>query len=116
MTVTVRELDLVMRPGRRFEQPIILYENGGPKDLSGYTARMDITEVSEEEPPPIRATYTTENSRLFIAAPAGKVSIVVPGVETGDYAWEEATYLLEIVDAAGEPVPIATGKVLLTGS
>lgn len=108
----MRSMDLRMYQGKRFEQPVIISEEGAPKNLTGYTARMQIREWKDSAT--VLADYTTENGRLLIDGPAGKVTIVVPGSVNAAYGWGDAFYDLEVVDGGGEPgPPILEGKISL---
>lgn len=105
-------MDLQMYQGKRFEQPVIISENGAPKDLTGYTARMQVREFKDSAT--VLADYTTANGRLVIEPLEGKVTILVPGSVSAGYAWGDAFYDLEVVDGTGEPGPaVLAGRISL---
>lgn len=109
--IPILNRDLQMKQGSRFEQPIIVMENNMPKNLTGYTARMQIREWKDSDT--FLAEYTTANNKLTIAPEAGRITIVVPSADTAGYDFGDAFYDLEVVDGDGDATCIMEGRISL---
>jgi hypothetical protein len=109
--IDVKQANLRMNQGSRFEVGIDVIENGAAKNLTGYTARMQIR--ASKESTTVLADYTTANGALSVNALAGRVTIVVLSTTTDAYTWGDAVYDLEIVDGANDATRILEGKISL---
>ncbi len=90
--------DLLIRQGDKFEQSIAAKNSDGTaKDLTGYSARMQVRATPESSTVLLEAS--TANGRISINAPGGIVTITVGADITAPLNWNVAYYDLEIFTA-----------------
>ena len=104
--------NLVINQGEAFEQGFGWDDgDGNPKDLTGYTARMQIREDIDA------ATFilelTTENGRILLGGATGDIDLYVSATDTAALDFDAAVYDLEIVPPDGKVKRFAEGKVSL---
>ena len=80
-----------------------------PVDLTGYTARMQIRRMVDDED--VLASLTTENGRISIDEENGKVTLNIPDATTAGFTFTRAVYDLEIVAPGGTVQRILRGAV-----
>jgi hypothetical protein len=105
-------LDLRVYQGSRFELPVDVKENGAVKDLTGYTARMQIRPSKESAQ--VLADYSTANGAITINPATGRVTVVAASAVTDAYTWVAGVYDMEIVTSGGEATRILEGRVSLS--
>ena len=67
-----------------------------PKDLTGWTARMQLRlDIDDTE---ILHELTTENGGILIDGANGKISLFISDTDSTAFDWEEAVYGLELID------------------
>lgn len=112
--ISVLKVDLRLNQGSKFEQPLVVRDNGVTVDLTGYAARMQIREYKDSED--LLLELTTDNNRIAITPTLGLVTLVVPGAVTAALDFGDAFYDLEIVEPepGAEPIRIMEGRVSLS--
>lgn len=99
MAVVTNRLDVIIRQGSKFEQTFTAKNSDGTvKDLTGFTARMQVRSVVASTT--ILMEATTGNGRIAITAPlTGVVAVTVGADITAALNWTVAYYDLEVVAA-----------------
>lgn len=93
------------------------YTSGGvleyyePKDLTGYTARMQIREKIDSTT--TIDELTTENGKISIDTTNKTITLTIPAATTAGYTFSSAVYSLEMVSSGGVVVPFANGTLTL---
>jgi hypothetical protein len=91
-------LDINIRQGAKYELNIqAKNQDGTVKDLTGYSARMQVRPTVESTT--ILLDANTSNGRITINAPGGIVSISIGADVTSTLNWNVAPYDLEIYTA-----------------
>jgi hypothetical protein len=108
------KLDLVIEQGATFRRTITyLQADGSPRDLTGYTAKMQIKDV-------IGGTtlyeLTTENGRIIIDGPNARISMEILDTVTSGFTWTHGVYDLEISSPEATPTVtrLVQGSVTVT--
>lgn len=83
-----------------------------PKDLTNYTARMQIREDVDSTSTLVSLTST--GGDIAIVAADAKITITIATTVTAALDFETAVYDLELVDASGEATRILEGEVTLS--
>jgi hypothetical protein len=107
--IEVKRYDLRFNQGSRFELPINVTESGVTKDLTNWTARMQIRQFKDSAT--VLADYTILNGRITVNGPTGRVTVLVPASVTDGYEWGDGVYDLEIVAPDGDAIRIMEGTV-----
>lgn len=81
-------------------------------DLTGYTARMQLR--SSIEDPNVELELTTENGRIIIDGPHGKITLYVTDDITSSLTIGSYYYDLEIISGSGEVSCPIKGKAKVT--
>lgn len=110
--IPVLAVDLRVNQGSRFEQSVIVQENGVPVPLTGYTARMQIREWKDSTV--VIAELTTENGRISISPSQSLVMLLMNGDQTAVLDFGDAFYDLKIMEPDTEPIRIMEGRVSLS--
>ena len=103
--------DLEVYQGTDFIFPFTIKESGAVKNLTGYTAQMQIRDSDNEE---LFLELTTENSKLSITPADGLITITISDVETK--ALKNGVYDLFLINSSGEKFAYLTGNVIITPS
>jgi hypothetical protein len=82
-----------------------------PKDLTGYTARMQVRRRHSD--PDILLEFTTENGAIILGGAAGTISIVGLATLTDDVSVKQGVYDLELVNGT-DVDRIVEGSVEIT--
>jgi hypothetical protein len=106
-------LDLTIQKGATFDRALT-YQNadGTPKNLTGYTARMQIRDSAGG----LALELTTENGRISIDGPNGRTTLHLTASETSAITISSGVYDLELVSAEATPTVtrLVEGKVTVT--
>jgi Big-like domain-containing protein len=108
------KLDLVIEQGATFRRTITyLQASGEPRDLTGYTARMQIKTAAGGT---LLYELTTGNGRIVIDGPNGRISMEILDTDTSGFTWTKGVYDLEIISAEATPTVtrLVEGKVTVT--
>lgn len=90
--------DILVRQGDKFQLNVQAYNTDKTiKDLTGYSARMQIRPTVASSTVLLEAT--TANGRIAINAPGGIVMVTVGADITAPLNWTVATYDLEVFTA-----------------
>ena len=81
-----------------------------PKDLTGWTARMQIREEIDDTATIIELESPTD---IDISITDARITITIADDVTAAFDFDEAVYDLELEDAAGATTPLVAGKVEL---
>lgn len=93
------------------------YTSGGvleyyePKDLTGYTARMQIREKIDSTT--TIDELTTENGKISIDTVNKTITLTISATATAAYTFGSAVYSLEMISSGGVVVPFANGTLTL---
>lgn len=118
ITQKAGELNLTIEQGATFDLSMTWEDSEGQaRDLTGYTARMQIRDVIGSAN--LYAELTTDNEKIRIDDnPAtGKLYLHIPASETETYDWYTGVYDLELVTMSGEEeyvVRLLGGKVTVS--
>lgn len=83
--------------------------NGSNKDLTGYTARMQIRSYASSTVVVVEAT--TANSKLVINTGASTCSIALTEADTAGLSLLEYVYDIELVSSTNIPLRLVQGKI-----
>ena len=90
------QYNINIEQGSTLDIPVVWKSSDGvPINLTGYTARMQIRRTKAD--PSILYELTTENGRLSIDGPQGKVTIRIPAADSAGFTWRRGVYDLEMV-------------------
>lgn len=79
-------------------------------DLAGYTARMQIRQDVNSDPPLYE--LTTENGGITVDPVAQTITLNITALQTSGFTWNNAVYSLEMVNVTASTVTqLLTGKV-----
>jgi hypothetical protein len=106
---------MLIEQGATFSLPLHIDDDGVDRDLSGYTARLEIKETIDDADPLL--TMTTENGRIIIApdqvANTGDLTLFIAAADTELLDFTTGVYDLELV--IGDVVErVLEGKVKLS--
>ena len=92
------KLNLVMEQGATFSYPLTVSDATVPRNLTGYTARMQLRE--DVDSTTVLLSLTTENGRIIIApnqvTDPGELTLLVTAVDTAALTFDSAVYDLEL--------------------
>ena len=69
-------------------------KNAAPVDLTGCKARAQVR--ADIDSPEVLLELTTENGRIVLGGPTGKIRIVIDAVTTAAIKWDGGVYDLEV--------------------
>lgn len=105
--------NLVIEQGADFIKSFVLRNpDESIKDLTGYTARMQIRQYVFSEDAEYEAT--TENGRLVINIGTGSIQMRFPSSDTSLFEIKRGVYDLEIVDISGQVTRLIQGTVQIS--
>jgi hypothetical protein len=111
--VGATRLDILIRQGDKFELNVqAKNQDGTVKDLTGYTARMQVRPTPESST--ILLEASTANGRISINAPGGIVMISVGADVTSPLTWNVASYDLEVATTAANTFKLIEGYASLS--
>jgi hypothetical protein len=111
--MTATRLDISIEQGAKFERNILVKNNNGTvKDLTGYSARMQIRPTFASDTVLLEATTT--NGLISINSPGGVVTISLTADVTTTLDWSVAVYDLEIYSSVTEVIRILEGSASLS--
>ncbi|MER5649592.1 hypothetical protein [Streptosporangium sp. NPDC002524] len=103
--------DLVIEQGATYEDPLCISDEGGPVDLTGYSAHMQI------RPTPDSATLlhdmSTTNGGILIDGPASMVTLFIDAAVTATFTWQRGVYDLELTEPSAKIRRLFKGTVLV---
>lgn len=96
-----QQLNIEIDKGSTFRASLVwkVGEPAVPKDLTGYTGRMQIR--PDVDSPTIYHEMTTANGGISIDGPNGKISLFISDTDSTGFDWDDAVYGLELIDSAG---------------
>ena len=81
-------------------------------DLTGYTARMQVRASTQATA--VLLELTTEDGRITIDGPVGKITLVITDDDTTGLAWCTGVYDLEITSPGGETTRLLRGRATVS--
>lgn len=107
------QYNFTIEQGATFVLPIVKKDGtGSPVDFTSYQARMQVRQSPGAEPVLLEAT--TENNRLQIDGPHGKVTIVLSALDTEAITWRRGRYDLEMVAPDGTVTRLIEGQITVS--
>lgn len=105
--------DFEIEQGASFALAFVYKDSsGGPVNLTGYTARMQIrASVSASG---VLLDLNTDNGRLVLSHAAGRVAIELDPATTAAFAWRKGVYDLELVSPSGGVVRLVEGQITVS--
>ena len=82
----------------------VLGLSGGPTDLAGFTAQMQVRPTKESET--VLLDIDTNDGGLLLNAGARQLTIYLPPATTRAFLWEEAVYDIELRNGTDEWRPM----------
>lgn len=111
----LRTENIEIPAGGKLERSWLLTLNGSPRDISGWTARMQIR--SKKSSAVVLASFSTSSGEyMSIVGPAGMVMLDVPGAVTATYDFNSGVYDVYVFDQTGEPYRIVEGTALVSAT
>lgn len=87
------EYDLTIYQGATFIENFVWKTPGGPVNMTGATARMQVRRSVSS--PEALLSLTTENGRITLGA-AGQITLNLNAVETAAINWKRGVYDIEV--------------------
>jgi hypothetical protein len=93
------------------------YTGGGaivyraPKDLAGYSARMQIRASLEAADPPLLELETTPGTGIAIDNTDKKITLTIAAATTETITWDAGVYDLEMISSGGVVTRILQGNI-----
>jgi len=107
--MTAARLPLTIEQGATWKHALIVRDGAQPRDLTGYTARMQIRKlVTSTE---FLAELTVANGRIAITALQGRIDLVLSAELTAGLPPGPSVYDIELESAAGEVTRLLQGTV-----
>lgn len=104
--------DLVIEQGATLNYSVtVLDPDGTPKDLTGFTGRMQIREAVSSVTTLVDAT--TVNGMVTVNIPDSQVIVNIPASTTNGFTWDAGVYDLEIENAGGYVIRLVRGRCSL---
>lgn len=82
-----------------------------PKDVNGYTARMQIRKTYRAPNPPMLSITSDPNDGITIDGDAGTFTVRITSTQTADLDPGKSVYDFEVIDPEGVVTKIARGTV-----
>lgn len=109
--------DLTIRQGETWSRVFTWRENGVRKDLTGWTARMQIREANADSGSPVLIELSTAvgNARITLGGTAGTITMALSAGDTQalNLSGDEAVYDLELTSGTGAVTRLMEGRVHL---
>ena len=107
--MTAARLPLTIEQGATWKHVLVIRDGASPRDLTGYTARMQIRKlVTSSE---FLAELTPGNGRMVITALQGRIELLLPAAVTAALPPGPSVYDIEIESPAGEVTRLLQGTV-----
>lgn len=104
-----RKYDILVEQGSSFTLTVFAKNSDGTvRDLTGYTARMQIRPMVDSDT--VLAEATTGNGLITVVGVDGEVTINIPPAITEDYAWHNGVYDLEVDNNVGAVIRLLSGN------
>lgn len=104
-----RKYDILIEQGSNFTLTVFAKNSDGTvRDLTGYTARMQIR--SSVDSATVLAEASTNNGLISIVGVDGEVTINIPSATTDNYAWHNGVYDLEVDNNVGAVIRLLSGN------
>jgi len=104
--------NIVCPQGTTLMQQLTYSENGTPVNLFGYTARMQVREITKSAN--VMLSLTTENGGIVLGGSAGTINLIASAAATTAMYAKEYVYDIELVSASGTVYRIIEGKFIVT--
>ena len=106
-------VDLLFEQGAKFERNIqVRNSDGTPKDLTGYSGRMQIRPTYSSAT--VLLDATTANGMVTINSPGGIVTVTVGADVTALMTFNSAYYDIEVFSSPTNVIRIAKGSASLS--
>jgi hypothetical protein len=105
----VAEQDIVIAQGSKFEMTVVVTEGGVVKNITGWSARMQIRPARGSST--LYDDFSSPADSLTISGVDGQVLVDIPGSITAAYDWTNGAYDIKLTDTGGEPHRIVEGTV-----
>ena len=107
------QIDLSIEKGETYRKTFYWKnQNKSAKDLTGYTARMQIRKSNQSAS--FLQELTTGNGGITITPAEGKIELLISDTDTSALEGTYAVYDLELIDGGGEVKKFARGSVAMT--
>lgn len=95
-----QQINIQIDKGSTFRSQIIwsVGDPALPKNLTGYTGRMQIR--SDIDSTEILHELTTENGGIILDEPNGKITLFISDSDSTAFVWNDGVYGLEMIDTA----------------
>lgn len=105
-----KKLDIQIEQGATFFLTVNAKNPDGTiKNLTGYTARMQVRNSVNASTTLVDATTT--NGLITVIAAQGQVTVSIPATTTDSYTWYNGVYDLEIQSLTNEVTRLLSGNV-----
>jgi hypothetical protein len=107
--MTAARLPLIIEQGATWKHALIVRDGATPRDLTGYTARMQIRKVVTSAD--VLAELTVANSGITITAAQGRIDLVLSATATAGLPSGPSVYDFELEGPSGEVTRLLQGTV-----
>lgn len=118
MSILPAKHSFVIWRGGTWRKSLTLYDGDSTasplRDLTGYTASLRL-EALDGTSLFTLTTVSSANGVLTLGGVAGTIIILIPASVTAAFAWQNARYELQLIDAATEVSPILWGGLTVKG-
>lgn len=110
--MTAKRYDITIEQGTQFQLVVLVKDGTGIRNLTGYTAKLDIKKYVSDATP--AAQYSSPSSGVVVDGPNGLVTITITGTQTTAYTFKSGAYDLKITSGGGAPERILQGGVTVS--
>ena len=104
--------NLTIEQGIPFEQEFLVKNpDDSPKDLTGFTARMQFRTTHSSNN--VALSATTVNAKIVINPITSTCKIILSEADTTNLTYSQYVYDLELVDASNKPLRLIEGTVTI---
>lgn len=86
--------------------------NGTLRDLTGYSARMQIRQYVGSDV--VLFELSTTNGKIVISPVDGEIALYFSAIDTEKMTWRRGKYDLELVSVSGEVTRLLQGKITIS--
>jgi hypothetical protein len=101
--VTAARWAILIEAGTTWDPTLTLRDT----TLTGYSARMQIRTPDGQ----LLEELTTENGKITIDGPAGRIQLLLTDTQTSAYEWDTGVYDLELISPSGHVDRLVQGTV-----
>jgi hypothetical protein len=101
---------ITVEQGSTWRRVLTVNDDGGPADLTGYSARMQVRETVGS-PAPLLELTTETGGGITVDGPAGQLTLLITDEASTAWTWRYGVYDLELESPGGEVERLLRGEL-----